>query len=303
MASIYLTKAVSLHLGSIPHGVVTRYELGTLVYQLYRTKKFQGQRIRITKDAPQPQDLSNVIKQLLGQGILSPDRDFPSHRVFRILGKKVVPAEVIACVVDPFAFVSHLSAMDYHGLTDRLPRSLYLSSPVEERWRDLATQRTQRDCEGFSGEYLMSGFPRLQRMAMREISQRPIRRRGVSDSLGAYRKVRERSFRVATIGRTFLDMIRDPALCGGIRHVLDVFEQHAQSYLRLIIDEVEQHGNAIDKVRAGYILDERCSVEHQGIERWKQYVQRGGSRKLDAQGDYSSEFSEEWALSINVIGA
>lgn len=303
MASIYLTKAVSLHLGNIPHGVVTRYELGTLVYQLYRAKRFQGQKVRVTKDAPFPQDLSNVIKTLLGQGILSPDRDFPNGRVFRILGKKTVPAEDIACTVDPFAFVSHLSAMDYHGLTDRLPRSLYLSSPVEKKWKALAHQRTQRDCEGFLRDYLQSGFPTLQRVAMREISKRPIRRRGVSNSLGAYRKIRERAFRLATIGRTFLDMIRDPALCGGISHVLDVYEQHANSYLPLIIEEVEQHGNAIDKVRTGYVLDERCSLEHQSIERWKKFAQRGGSRKLDAQGEYSSKYSEKWCLSINVIGA
>ncbi len=244
-----------------------------------------------------------MIKTLLEQGVLSPDRDFPNNRVFRILGKKTVPAEDIACTVDPFAFVSHLSAMDYHGLTDRLPRSLYLSSPAEKKWKALAHQRTQRDCEGFFQDYLRSGFPTLQRFAMREISKRPIRRRGVRNYLGAYRKIRERAFRLATIGRTFLDMIRDPVLCGGISHVLDVYEQHANSYLPLIIEEVEQHGNAIDKVRTGYVLDERCSLDHQSIERWKKFAQRGGSRKLDAKGEYSSKYSEEWCLSINVIGA
>ena len=303
MKSIYLTKAVSLHLGSLDQAVVTRYELGTLIYNMYRTKRFGNRRLRIRKSSPELNDLSNAIKHLLNQGILSYDHDFPSNWVFRVLGRQNIPAEDIACTVDPFAFVSHLSAMDYHGLTDRLPTTLYLSSPIEKLWRDLAFQRTKKDCEDSFEEYLRIGFPTLRRIALLKIGQRPIQRKGVSDFHGAYRTVQGRAFRVTTIGRTFLDMLREPALCGGINHVLDVFDSHNRRYLDLIIGEIDKKGSPIDKVRAGYILDERCSVEHLTIQHWLQYVQRGGSRKLDAKSDYSSTFSEKWSLSINVIGA
>ena len=303
MASIRLTKAVSLHLGGLSQPVVTRYDLGTLLYTLYRAKTFQGQKIRIRKDAPQLQDLSDLIVHLLDQGILTPDQDFLHNRVFHVLGKQAAAAEDIACTVDPFAFVSHLSAMDYHGLTDRLPRSLYLSSPPDKRWKHLARERTQKDCRGFAEDYLNSGFPTLRRIALQEIAQRPVKCRGASDFQGAYRNVYKRAFRVATIGRTFLDMVREPALCGGINHVLDVFEQHAEDYLNLIVDEVENRGSAIDKVRTGHILEDRCSIDPQHTQRWLKHVQRGGSRKLDPKADYSPNYSERWSLSINVIGS
>ncbi|NKC10899.1 MAG: hypothetical protein GKR94_01440 [Gammaproteobacteria bacterium] len=300
---MYLSKAVSLHLGSLPQPVVTRYELGTLVYQLYLAKKFRGQPVRVSKDAPEPQDLSNVIKLLLDQGVLSHDRNFPKKGVFRVLGKQEAAIEDIVCTVDPFAFVSHLSAMDYHGLTDRLPRPLYWSSPVDKKWKDLALERMQKDCEGFLDDYLRGGFPHLRRIRMHRIAQRPVERRGVSEFRGAYRTVRGRAFRVATIGRTFLDMVREPVLCGGMSHVLDVFEQHAKSYLKLIVTEIDQWGSPIDKVRAGYILEERCDVEDRTVQQWLKYAQRGGSRRLDAKAEYSSEYSERWSLSLNVLGA
>lgn len=303
MNSIYLTKAVSLHLGSLDQAAVTRYELGTVIYKMYKTKRFGNQRLRLRKSFPELNDLSNAIRHLLNQGILSYDQDFPSNWVFRILGRQDIPAEDIACTVDQFAFVSHLSAMDYHGLTDRLPTTLHLSSPIEKLWRDLAFQRTKKDCAGFLEEYLQIGFPTLRRIAMYKIRQRPVQRKGVSDFHGAYRTVQGRAFRVTTLGRTFLDMLREPVLCGGINHVLDVFDNHSRRYLSLIVDEIDKKGSPIDKIRAGYILDERCSVEHPTIQQWLQFAQRGGSRKLDAKSDYSSTFSEKWSLSINVIGA
>lgn len=38
-------------------------------------------------------------------------------------------AEEVVCSVDPFCYVSHLSAMEYHGLTNRMPTLLFISSP------------------------------------------------------------------------------------------------------------------------------------------------------------------------------
>ena len=303
MPIIALNKAVSLHLGALQQPVVTRYELATLVYNFYRSKRFKGKPILVSKSAAETRDLLRVVKALLGQGVLSPDSNFPDHRVFRVLGNPHAQAEDIACTVDPFAFVSHLSAMDYHGLTDRLPTSLYLSSPNSDKWKELAFQRLRKDCGEFSDDYLQRGFPPLRRLDMKRIARRPIHRRRVKNHQGAYRNVQGRTFRVATIGRTFLDMVRDPSLCGGIAHVLDVFEEHAKSYLRLIVDEVNQWGGPIDKVRIGYILEDRCGVDRETTQPWQQFVQRGGSRKLDAKREYSSTFSERWSLSVNVIGA
>lgn len=51
----------------------------------------------------------------------------------------------MACVVDPFAYLSHLSAMEYHGLTQRMPSMLFLSSPAPIEWKTFAEARMWQD--------------------------------------------------------------------------------------------------------------------------------------------------------------
>jgi predicted transcriptional regulator of viral defense system len=118
--------------------------------------------------------------------------------------------------------------------------------------------------------------------------------------LGAFRLVSGSTLRVATIGRVFLDMLREPALCGGIQHVVDIYQREAKRYLKLIVDEVERHGQPIDKVRVGYLLSDVCKLEAPEFSSWQKFAQRGGSRKLDAKGEYVPSYSERWLLSINV---
>lgn len=122
-----------------------------------------------------------------------------------------------------------------------------------------------------------------------------------SKHVGAYKNVRDRNIRVATIGRTFLEMLRSPALCGGINHVLEIFDMHAEKYLRLITDEFDSNGNNMDKVRAGYIVEERLGIKNETVESWTAFAQRGGSRKLDASAEYYPQWSDKWCLSLNVF--
>jgi predicted transcriptional regulator of viral defense system len=95
-------------------------------------------------------------------------------------------------------------------------------------------------------------------------------------------------------------MLRNPELCGGIQHVIDVYKEYGKQYLRFILDEIDMHGNGIEKARAGYVLETQLGTRDPRIDTWQSTVQRGGSRKLDPSAEYSSYFSERWALSLNV---
>jgi hypothetical protein len=64
---------------------------------------------------------------------------------------------------------------------------------------------------------------------------------------------------------------------------------------------VQQHGTDIDKVRAGYVLEEKCGLESPVFADWVGAAKRGGSRKLVANQPYSSIYSERWCLSLNGI--
>ena len=83
-------------------------------------------------------------------------------------------------------------------------------------------------------------------------------------------------------------------------HVLDAWEEHAGTYLDEIVAAVDTATSGLAKSRAGYILEERLGLHHRGIERWKAFAQRGGSRKLDPARDFAPPFSEKWMISLNV---
>jgi predicted transcriptional regulator of viral defense system len=294
-----LIKAITLSLGELNTPVITRYQLGLVIYTLYKEKRYAGEAIALKKPTAEGPDFTICLRQLEEEGVLHSPRHLPGS-VYSLLGRKDWPADEVACVIDPFCYVSHLSAMAYHGLTNRIPTTLYLSSPSPQAWKQFAHDMMATDLGEDLQTYLDNGMPGLVRTAFKRIGRTDVHC-FTSKHRGAYKNVRGKHLRVSTIGRTFLDMLRNPDLCGGIRHVLEVYEAWAEKYLRLITDEITQHGAPIDKVRAGYILEERLALSNEVIGSWAQYAQRGGSRKLDATAEYLPQWSDKWCLSINTF--
>ncbi len=216
-----------------------------------------------------------------------------------LFGHSNATPQELACSLDPFAYVSHLSAMEYHGLTDRFPKVVFMSTPPASTWRQQARNRMRKDLGDKLEDYLDSGLPKLARPNLTKIGKTTLQFHERSQ-LGAFRHVSDSPLRVATIGRVFLDMIREPQLCGGIQHVIDVFTQEAKRHLRSILEEVNRNGKSIDKVRAGFLLSVICKLNDPLIDDWSKYAQRGGSRKLDPEGEYSPHYSQRWKLSLNV---
>jgi hypothetical protein len=269
---------------------VSAYDLGQYVF-------LRG------KDAWHESDAKAVFVDLcdalLRVRLLSAIEPLGDTKAYLLFGKGDASPADIVCSLDPFAYVSHLSAMEYHGLTDRFPKILYMTRPALPQWRDQAKTKMSRDLGDHLQPYLDSGLPKLIMPKISRLGQTSIQFFERSQ-LGAFRLVSGSSLRVATIGRVFLEMIREPSLCGGIQHVIDIYKREAGRYLSLIIDEVNQHGLPIDKVRLGFLLSEVCGLDHPLLNEWDKLAQRGGSRKLDPEGEYLPVFSERWQLSLNV---
>jgi hypothetical protein len=298
-----ILKAVATEIGKLNQPIVTLYQIAVIVFRLYKAGSYKGQKLnRIKKTRASRSDCSGIIKDLVAVGILGESRSVPHSHVFSVLGKEQGEPREVICSIDPFGYISHLSAMEWHGLTDRVSRTLFYSSPPLGNWNRHAWTKMQKDIgeEGIQ-DYLTQQLPKLTRLNINRIGRVSVHRYS-SEHLGAFTSIQGRPLRVSTIGRTFLDMIREPNLCGGIHHVLDVYEQHAERYLSLIIDETDRHGRIIDKVRVGYVLDERIGLHDSRINAWTKFIQRGGSRKLDAGSPYSPEHSQKWCLSTNVEG-
>ena len=294
-----LEAALSFSLGELPELLITRYRLGVILHRLYATKVYQGEPLRhLGREFAGMVEFNRSISLLEASGILKSHPNFPK-KAYRLLGRKEESPEEAACSIDPFCYVSHLSAMSHHGLTNRLPVKLFLSTPDPRRWKEEAQKQMEKELGDEFGAYLSAGLPTLTRLSMTRIGQNEVHRFH-SLHWGAYKNVRGKTIKVSTIGRTFLDMLRNPELCGGMHHVVEVFEEHASLYLPAIVGEIDQTGGPIDKVRAGYILEERIGLQDPAFERWMAFAARGGSRKLDPSEEYRPQWSSKWCLSLNL---
>jgi predicted transcriptional regulator of viral defense system len=278
--------------------VITNYELALFVFRLLQAGEVDGRRLRARPRVATRSDLYAARDGLLKRGTFKEDKTLPGT-VHRIMDRSRSDPESVLSAIDPFGFVSHLSAMAFHGLSNRLPRVIVFTTLAASVWRSAAQEKMRKDLGDQLHLYAEHGLPSLHRI-------QPERVQGMvvsyvrSSSHGGYRIAREGTLRVATLGRTFLDMLRRPELCGGMSHVLEVYESRGREHAMLIISELEQRGSPIDRVRAGYILEERCGVTDPRLDAWVDDAQRGGSRKLDPQSEYAPRFSERWQLSINV---
>ncbi len=288
-----------LNLSQFQQPIITEYQLGVLLFSYYRLTLLFDDSLQQKTTLTPYKTFHQIRENLLALAVLKPKKDFPREWVYNIVGKAEASPEEIVCCVDPFAYMSHLSAMAYHGLTNRIPKTLFVTTPPGPMWQKFAKQKMQKDIGQRLHQYLNAGLPRLVQVKMEKVHKRPVNKYG-SVHQGAFKRIRGSQLRVATIGRTFLDMLREPALCGGITHVMEVFRENAPKYEPLIVETIDRNGTLIEKARAGYILEELCKVRNPAIDRWAKSAQRGGSRKLDPHSEYSPNYSERWSLSLNV---
>lgn len=283
--------------------IVTPYDLGVAVFVLYQQGRYKGRTIKFRETGPASRDINNYRQQLLNRGVLEIHPSLPESLTILTNARYKDPIDLV-CGIDPFCYVSHLSAMEFFGLTGRIARStISITTLPTSQWRVAARKKMLRDLggeENYERYKFDHRLPDIQKHNVKKIGRTTISVT-TNKQMGAYISAPNRAIRVSSIGRTFLDMIRQPELCGGIGHVLEVYAERGKENLSLILDDVDRWGSAIDKVRVGYVLEEYAGIkDNSRIEQWTRFAQRGGSRKLDASAPYESKFSAKWCISINV---
>ena len=287
-AGVYLADLLETH----GKPVVTAFEFFRFVRRMYCESS--GKKLYLRRETPTLDDYNRLRRMLQKTNVIAPDRDYGRRGVMRVLAVSELPAEDTVCLIDPMCYVSHLSAMQRWGLTNRRPDTLMMTRP------DRKTITVQlRAC--MADSLIEDEEKRLLR-----IIRHPSRVRGravhihQSKTAGTFIQSRGSDARLSAIGQTFLDMLQEPGLCGGMAYVLDVWEEHAATYLDEIVAAVDTAASKLVKSRAGYVLEERLGLQHPGIEHWKAFGQRGSSRKLDPAKPFAPTFSETWMISLNV---
>ncbi len=194
---------------------------------------------------------------------------------------------------NPYAVISHLSALVFHGLTmDRpnhltatvsrdLPGDLLPIGTVPSDWDGILLPAASRPAK-------VHGYPVTWKLV------RPERFFGYAEyqPLGF-------PLRYTTLERTLIDGLAEPELSGGLDTVLQAWALARQSInLDNVVFQVERMGIAILRQRVGFVLDQ-LDLVHPQLEGWRASSQRGGSSKLVAARPFASTYDERWNLSIN----
>jgi predicted transcriptional regulator of viral defense system len=288
--------------------VISEYELFRIWRSVLALESLDGEKIAIRSSSKAQSAWRRQVHTLVKNRHLRPDPDFygqpeelwnasrPQHyKVFRVSDIPDCPAEDLICLIDPFAYISHLSAMQRYGLTNRSPAELNMTTPAVAEWRELRHHKLALDWPSGKPE-----GPPLELLVLPDLVRgRRVSRHRTSQTTKT-QMIRGTHARIATIGETFVQMLDRPELCGGMRHVIEVWAKEARSHVSAIVEAVDSHTSGIIKVRAGYLLNEVLGIEDSRIGAWEQFAQRGSSRKLDASLPYLATFSERWMLSVNV---
>lgn len=298
---ISLVEACRLTIKEQKHALVTKYGVWLLIVYLYKENKYKEIPLNTRSKAPKDTTLSRVISQLNRRKSISDDLDFGTN-VYRCNEVPDQSPEELCCIVDPFAYVSHLSAMQRYLLSDRRPAELILTTAPRALRHQLTQAKEEADFADALDMFGGTVWMRLPHYSVpNSVRNRPIHLRKTVH-FGHWQPIRGTDARISTIGQTFLDMLLEPTLSGGMHHVIDVWHREGPKYLDDIIAAVDGSDSKIAKVRAGYLLEEKLNIatSDSRVQSWKSFAQRGGSRKLDPSKPYLPKWSENWSISLNV---
>ncbi|MDE0670897.1 MAG: hypothetical protein OXH72_04060 [Caldilineaceae bacterium] len=194
--------------------------------------------------------------------------------------------EVAAALVSP-AMISHWSALHYHGLTEQIPRDVFVLTTTDAWIPRLRKDRTKRRRSG-------SGF--LVGDTLYRFTQvKPDRFFG-----GGQRWIGEVRVPITDLERTLLDGLSMPRYCGGFAEVLHAV-QVAMDRLNIeLISEYAVRLGVTTAKRLGWVL------ESQGVPGSELAVLSElpvkGYCKLDPTGPRTGSCNSRWMVQENLPG-
>ena len=192
--------------------------------------------------------------------------------------------EVAMALVKPAA-ISHWSALNYHELTEQIPRHVFVLTTT-----DVSVPRKQTsDSAGGRGGYPVNGT------VYRFVQVQPHRYFGTERIW-----VGDARVSMTDLERTLLDGLAMPQHCGGFGEVIYAFaEAMGRLDLERIAEYAQRLGPAVAK-RAGWVLELHGCKASQLEE--LAAIPIKGHRKLDPTGPKKGAYNNRWMLQENLPG-
>lgn len=292
---ISLIDALERKIISLNQPVVTEYDVFQSALKIQQDEMFENIPLFDQRNSFSHHKFLTLLSRLKKLRVLKKDPDFKSG-VFRVNEIANKAADEICCLVDPFCYLSHLSAMQRHGLTNRIPAYLFLTTPSDVLWKE---KQNERHIDDYGNNYKKSVFLPIKQYGFKKQVRDMTVCKHKTNKPAQIQFIRNSFSKISSIGDTFVDMLKEPKLCGGMEHVIEVWQEHTPLYIDEVIESVSRCDMKIIKVRAGYIIDEVLNISDNRVNSWLLDVQRGGSRCLDPDKPYQTTFSDKWMISIN----
>lgn len=192
--------------------------------------------------------------------------------------------EVAMALVKPAA-ISHWSALHYHGLTEQIPRRVFVLTTTETSVPRLRGANVRNSDKGYPVGETVYQF----------VQVKPQRFFGIEEQW-----VNEARVKITDPERTLLDGLSAPQYCGDFSEVLHAFEARGPKLdLNRIISYALKHDAATAK-RLGWVL------EHQGVDPARlgslSAILIRGYRVLDATGPRRGPCNRRWMIQENLPG-
>ena len=284
-------------------GAITENKIHQIIINTY-LDRFENK--NTTRRAKHPSkltatDFNKIIEKLITAGVL---KETAHNKIFFLPNYLKYNDLELILQLYPATYVSYLSAIQWYGLTNIIPKKSFITIPTRNIWKRLCIEEISSHA---ANEILIKNLDMYPSDSISIILDNPVQ--FITDS--KFSELNYKSsflnnglhFRVKEIGQLFIDMLDKPNYCGGPQHVIDIYEEYGKLYSKQIIKAANKYASELTKARIGFILEKTLNINHPTLLEWKASILknnvRGGSRKLFAEFDFSPYFSSEWNISIN----
>lgn len=165
---------------------------------------------------------SDFLEYLEGKGLEEIVLESEQYTSVKKFGWRNPSSFQLACSLRPSAYLCHGSAVFLHGLTDRIPRTIYVNAEQSAKERSDGSLRQDALDRAFAGR--------------QRVSKHVFRFRGVRALLlsgkntgrlevGTVEGPEGESLPVTKVERTLIDIVVRPAYAGGVNEVLEAYKR------------------------------------------------------------------------------